>query len=135
MNLAFLSIGPTEMVLILIVAVLVFGGRLPEAARKLGQQVAIFRKAARDIQREINAPMADAASAINDAANPDPTATAQKNSVWGDESADSGLSTVDGGEPDDGERTTADGQESGDGGLSTVDGGEPEDGGQKTEDS
>jgi TatA/E family protein of Tat protein translocase len=126
MNLAFLSIGPTEMVLILIVAVLVFGGRLPEAARKLGQQVAIFRKAARDIQREINAPMADATSAINDATNPDPTATAQKNSVWGDEPVD-GSEPVDGGDP------VAGGQSPETEGES-VGGGEPEDGGPKTAD-
>ena len=48
------SIGISELVIILLVALLVFGAkRLPEIARSLGQGMLEFKKATREISREI----------------------------------------------------------------------------------
>ncbi len=46
--LAFMGLGPIEIFVILLVALLVFGRRLPEVARSLGQGMVEFRKGLRD---------------------------------------------------------------------------------------
>jgi sec-independent protein translocase protein TatB len=49
------GIGPTELVVILIIALLVLGPkRLPELARSLGKGLAEFRRATSDISREFD---------------------------------------------------------------------------------
>ena len=48
------GIGFTEMLVIGIVAVLLFGSRLPEVARSLGHTYQQFRKGLSDIQSTIN---------------------------------------------------------------------------------
>ena len=48
------GIGFTEMLVIGVVAVLLFGSRLPEVARSLGQTYQQFRKGLSDIQSSIN---------------------------------------------------------------------------------
>lgn len=54
--LAFLdSFDPTMLVLIGVVAVLLFGGRLPEVARSFGQKLAEFRRSAQKMQEEFRA--------------------------------------------------------------------------------
>jgi sec-independent protein translocase protein TatA len=50
---AFFSPGPMEMVIIGIIAVLLFGKRLPEVGRSLGKGLIEFKKGMQDIQTEI----------------------------------------------------------------------------------
>jgi len=50
---AFLSPGPPEMIIILVIAVLLFGKRLPEVARSLGRSMVEFKKGVRGIEDEI----------------------------------------------------------------------------------
>ena len=50
---AFLSPGPPEMIIILVIAVLLFGKRLPEVGRSLGKGIIEFRKGIRGIEEEI----------------------------------------------------------------------------------
>ncbi len=50
-NLAiFQSIGPWELVIIAIVALLIFGRRLPEVGRSLGKGIVEFKKGLRDTE-------------------------------------------------------------------------------------
>jgi sec-independent protein translocase protein TatA len=58
-SLAFLTPGPPEMVIILIIAVLLFGKRLPEVARSLGRSMVEFKKGMRTIESEIHSATAD----------------------------------------------------------------------------
>lgn len=50
---AIWNLGPTEIVLILLIAVLLFGGRLPDVARTLGKGFFDFKKNLRDLQDDI----------------------------------------------------------------------------------
>ena len=50
---AFFSPGPTEMIVILVIAVLLFGKRLPEVGRSLGKGLIEFKKGVRGIEDEI----------------------------------------------------------------------------------
>ncbi len=53
-----MNLGASEIFLILVVVLLLFGGkRLPELARSLGKGLAEFRRATQEVQREINAPL------------------------------------------------------------------------------
>lgn len=55
MNLAFLNIGTQEMVLIVLVALFLFGGKkLPELARGLGRGIREFKDASDGIKKEIS---------------------------------------------------------------------------------
>jgi TatA/E family protein of Tat protein translocase len=48
------NIGPTELIVILIVALIVFGPkRLPEIGRTLGRSLNEFRRASNDLRREL----------------------------------------------------------------------------------
>jgi len=52
--LAFLGpIGPMEMVIFGIIAVLLFGSRLPSVARSLGKSIVEFKKGMNDLQDEV----------------------------------------------------------------------------------
>ncbi len=52
--LAFLEMpGGAEWLVILLVALLVFGGRLPEVARSIGKSIAEFKKGIKDAQDEL----------------------------------------------------------------------------------
>jgi sec-independent protein translocase protein TatA len=53
--LAFLGgLGPMEMVIFLVIAVLLFGKRLPDVARSLGKGVVEFKKGIRGIEDEVD---------------------------------------------------------------------------------
>lgn len=57
MSLGFLqNIGMPELLIILFVALLMFGGRLPEVARSLGKSVNQFKRGLKDVEDEMNAP-------------------------------------------------------------------------------
>ena len=56
----FGSIGGTEILIILLIVLLLFGAKkIPELARGLGQGINEFRKASTDIKKEIDAGMND----------------------------------------------------------------------------
>jgi len=52
--LAFLNLGPMELVVIGVIALLVFGPRLPSVMRSLGRGIVEFKKGLRDTGDEIN---------------------------------------------------------------------------------
>lgn len=49
--LAFFMPGPTEMVVVGIVAVLLFGSRLPTVARSMGQSIMEFRRGFKEVEK------------------------------------------------------------------------------------
>ncbi|MAT72530.1 MAG: hypothetical protein CMJ58_23770 [Planctomycetaceae bacterium] len=51
---AFLSPGPGQIFLLLIIALLLYGGDLPEKAREWGKMFADFRRQLQGIQRDLN---------------------------------------------------------------------------------
>jgi len=46
--------GTTELIIILVIAVLIFGRRLPEIARGLGKSITEFKKGVKDTENEIS---------------------------------------------------------------------------------
>ncbi|HTU27271.1 MAG TPA: twin-arginine translocase TatA/TatE family subunit [Pirellulales bacterium] len=48
------GLGPMEMLIVGVIAVLLFGNRLPEVGRSLGKGLVEFKKGLRDIQNEVN---------------------------------------------------------------------------------
>lgn len=48
------GIGTPELVLFAIIAVILFGGRLPSVARSLGKSIVEFKKGLRGIEEEID---------------------------------------------------------------------------------
>lgn len=50
---AFWMPGPWEMAIIAVIALLLFGRRLPEVGRSLGKGIVEFKKGIRDVQDEV----------------------------------------------------------------------------------
>ena len=48
--LAFGSVGPGELVVILLIALIIFGKRMPEVARSAGKAMAEFKKGLQELQ-------------------------------------------------------------------------------------
>lgn len=63
MNLSFLlawtPFDPWHLLVIMVVALLLFGKRLPEVGRSLGRGISEFKKGLKDVQEEMNKPDAD----------------------------------------------------------------------------
>jgi sec-independent protein translocase protein TatA len=73
------NIGPVELVIILVIALLVIGpGKLPDVGSALGKSIREFRKAASDVQESVklDAPIAPAVPAPIAPAVPAPTPAA-----------------------------------------------------------
>jgi sec-independent protein translocase protein TatA len=68
--LAFLSLpGGWEWIIILVIAVLIFGRKLPEIARSLGKSITEFKKGIKDIETDVQS-TADDVKKTSDEAPP-----------------------------------------------------------------
>ena len=65
--LAFGMPGGPEWIIILIVAVLIFGRRLPEIARGMGKSLTEFKKGVREAQNEVTSTIDEDISPIDEA--------------------------------------------------------------------
>jgi sec-independent protein translocase protein TatA len=63
------SLGPMEMMVVMIVAVLLFGRRLPEVGRSLGKGIVEFKKGIRGIEDDFDTP-----STASSSRKPEPAA-------------------------------------------------------------
>jgi len=67
--LAFWTPGPVELIIILVVAVLLFGRRLPEIARGLGKSLTEFKKGVKETQDEVDDVVDDVKKEVDEAVN------------------------------------------------------------------
>ena len=54
-TLAFWNIGTTELLIVALVALLLFGRRLPEVGRSLGKGITEFKKGLKDVKSDMEA--------------------------------------------------------------------------------
>ncbi len=71
------NIGGPEWMVILVIALLIFGRRLPEVARSLGKSVNEFKKGMREFQDSANEVASDVNKATNEALSETDTDTSQ----------------------------------------------------------
>lgn len=56
MVLGIFNIGNSELLIILVIALILFGSRLPDVARSLGKSVNQFKRGLKDVEEGMNAP-------------------------------------------------------------------------------
>ena len=62
-----MSLGPWEIVLVVLVIIILFGGKkIPELARGLGKALKEFRKTTKDLKDEVNSAAEDVKSAVDE---------------------------------------------------------------------
>mgnify|MGYP000627983208 FL=1 len=62
-----MSLGPWEIVLVVLVIIILFGGKkIPELARGLGKGLREFRKTTKDLKDEVNSAAEDVKSAVDE---------------------------------------------------------------------
>ncbi len=111
--LAFLpgGIGMTEMLGVGVVAVLLFGSRLPSVARSAGKSLTEFRRGMQDLQSEFNSAMHEADNAAATPASGTQARLPGDDVVHDDSASDEAYDRYDPGEHDpdpDSDRATAD---------------------------
>ena len=57
------GMGPTEMIVIGLIAMLFFGKRLPDVGRGLGRSISEFKKGLREAETEVQRPLIEAKEA------------------------------------------------------------------------
>ncbi|MDO4582622.1 MAG: twin-arginine translocase TatA/TatE family subunit [Planctomycetia bacterium] len=62
----FMGIGVQELLIIGVIAVLLFGTRLPSIARSFGQSVVEFKKGMREIEEDVKSDVQDETKNSND---------------------------------------------------------------------
>ncbi len=67
--LGFWTPGPVELIIILVVAVLIFGRRLPEIARGLGKSLTEFKKGVKEAHDDVDDVVDDVKKEVDDAVN------------------------------------------------------------------
>jgi len=74
------NIGTTEIIIILVIALLLFGRRLPEVGRSLGKGIVEFKKGLKGVEDEIDGDLRDADRKIDliSAAKKEPVDIASK---------------------------------------------------------
>ena len=62
-----MSLGPWEIVLVVLVIIILFSGKkIPELARGLGKALKEFRKTTKDLEDEVNSAAEDVKSAVDE---------------------------------------------------------------------
>jgi len=62
-----MSLGPWEIVLVVLVIIILFGGKkIPELARGLGKGLREFRKTTKDLKDEVNSAAEEVKSAVDE---------------------------------------------------------------------